>query len=183
VIDWSCSGLRINEPVVRMVAVSSHSDAARLRFTYRGRTAEDVPLASGQIRRQVGLKLRAVDGCNLVYVMWRIDPTPGLEVSAKVNPGMHTSDDCGSNGYVAVSPGVVPLVPLVPGIDHVLEARISGLVITVFVDDVLVWQGALPDSARWLSGPAGIRTDNVVIDAELMTVPGPVRIRSSIPGC
>ena len=28
-------------------------------------------------RRQVGLKLRARDGCNVVYVMWRIEPKAG----------------------------------------------------------------------------------------------------------
>ena len=34
-------------------------------------------------------KLRAEDACNLVYVMWRIEPQSRLVVSVKRNPGQH----------------------------------------------------------------------------------------------
>ena len=41
----------------------------------------------GELRRQFGLKLRAQDACNLVYVMWRIEPASKLVVSIKCRTG------------------------------------------------------------------------------------------------
>ncbi len=61
------------------------------------------PLRSGEIRQQFGLKLRAADGCNLVYAMWRFAPKPSLTVSVKSNLGLHTSKACGNVGYRNVS--------------------------------------------------------------------------------
>jgi len=63
---------RVREPKMRAVVDASDGDAAELRFTYLGASDGDARLASGELRRQVGLKLRAADGCNLLYVMWRI---------------------------------------------------------------------------------------------------------------
>jgi hypothetical protein len=36
----------------------------------------------------------------------------------------------------------------------------------------VVWQGRLDRSARELAGPAGVRTDNVKLDVELLTRDG-----------
>ena len=66
---------------MRAVAPRTTGDGAELRFTYHGQTEARTKLANGEERTQVGIKLRAEDGCNLVYVMWRIDPTPKLAVS------------------------------------------------------------------------------------------------------
>ena len=63
-----------------------------------------MPLASGEMRRQFGLKLRAEDACNLVYAMWRIEPESKLVVSVKSNPGQHTSAQCGNRGYQNIKP-------------------------------------------------------------------------------
>jgi hypothetical protein len=181
--DQGLRELQLNDAVLRMVALHSHPDAAKLVFVWRGHSSTTVPLGSGQIRRQFGLKLRAESGCNLVYVMWRLEPVPGLDISVKVNPGMNDAGDCGTSGYIQISPGLVPLPVIDVGHQHTLEARISGLDLAVWVDDLPIGLWTLPSSVQWLSGPVGIRTDNLVLDAELFVVPGPQRTWSSIPGC
>jgi hypothetical protein len=174
--------MTINEPTVRVVAPASHGDAAALRFTFNGDSDEKAALASGQVRRQLGLKLRAADGCNLVYVMWRLDPTPFVEVSTKINPGDHTNDDCGTQGYTKIKAvRSEPAPPLRTGTSHTLAAEIIGDELTARIDDAIVWRGRLPDDARALDGVAGFRTDNVAIDAELLVAP--VAQRRAIPGC
>ena len=145
---------------------------AELRFTYLGATREQKPLASGEMRRQVGLKLRARDGCNVVYVMWRIEPKPGLVVSVKSNPGMHRSDDCGNGGYQTVKPRTKARVPeLEAGDRHTLRAELQGATLTVRVDGEPVWQGALPAEALSFDGPVGLRTDNGRFQVELLSAP------------
>lgn len=174
--------LTIEEPTVRVVAPASHGDAAALRFTFNGDSDKKVALASGQVRRQLGLKLRAGDGCNLVYVMWRLDPTPFVEVQTKINPGSHDHDDCGAGGYTkvkAVRSEAPP--PLRTGTTHTLAAEIIGDELTARIDDKVVWRGRLADDARALEGPAGLRTDNVAIDAELLVAP--IAKRHAVPGC
>jgi len=80
------------------------SPAADVRFTYNGPSVGSAPLGSGQLRRQFGLKLRAQDSCNLIYVMWRIAPRAQLVVSIKRNPGKHTHAQCGTKGYRNLKP-------------------------------------------------------------------------------
>jgi hypothetical protein len=163
----------ILEPTVRALAIGSHGEAAQLTFTYRGRSESVRGLASGQLRRQLGLKLRAANGCNVVYVMWRLDPEPKLEVSVKHNPGMRTHEECGANGYHKVKPArAEPVPPLTPGRTYVVRAQIRGDDLSVWIDGNLTWNGELPEIARELSGPAGLRTDNVHLDGiELLAPP------------
>src|SRR5580692_4123572 len=66
--------LSVSNAEVRAVSRRGIARAAELRFTFLGPSAETSLLRSGQLRRQLGLKLRAQNGCNLVYVMWRIEP-------------------------------------------------------------------------------------------------------------
>jgi hypothetical protein len=162
----------IAEPTVRAFALGSRGDAAQLTFTYRGESESVRGLASGQVRRQIGLKLRAADGCNVVYVMWRLDPKPKLEVSVKSNPGMRTHEECGANGYQKVKPSRAAAAPaLEAGGTHVLRAEIRGNDLTAWIDGLLSWQGRLPEQARELSGPAGLRTDNIRADGLELAVP------------
>ncbi len=183
--------LVIEEPKVRAVLASTPSrekpkaralvssakreveaQVAELRFTYLGATREQVPLASGEMRRQIGLKLRARDGCNVVYVMWRIQPKPGLVVSVKNNPGMHRSDDCGNGGYQTVKPSNKSAVPeLEPGQSHTLRAELQGAELKVRVDGKAVWEGTLPPEALTFDGPVGLRTDNGRFQVELLSTP------------
>jgi hypothetical protein len=155
----------ITQPTVRAFAPSAGGDAAELAFTFGGDADTSRALANGQARRQVGLKLRAEDGCNVIYVMWRLDPKPKLDVSVKRNPGKRTHEECGAEGYTKVKPQHASAVPaLVAGASHTLRAEIVGDELSAWIDGRLSWHGRLPDEARALSGPAGLRTDNLRLD-------------------
>lgn len=156
--------LLIRDTAVRAVAPQSTGDSARLQFIYRGPTDEQSQLAqSAQVRQQVALKLRAADGCNVLYVTWRIAPKPGIAVAVKRNPQTKSSE-CGSNGYTRIKPVTTSAVPLIElGKQHSLAAGVSGERLTVRVDNVVVWQGDVPGAAT-LRGPAGLRTDNMKVD-------------------
>jgi hypothetical protein len=158
-------GATIDVPTLRAIGRNTAGDAAALEFVYRGDSAKARELASGQARRQLGLKLRAQNGCNLVYVMWRLDPKPKLDISVKRNAGARNHEECGANGYIKVKPTKSSPVPaLEPGGRHTLRAEIAGDRLTAWIDDRVVWRGALPAAARDLTGPAGIRSDNLAFD-------------------
>lgn len=149
----------VDVPTFRGVAVGTSGDAARIDFVYQGRSRGERALASGQVRRQIGLKLRAADGCNLVYVMWRFDPRPQIEVSVKVNPGARTHAECGARGYTKLRPASAQ-APVV-GQRYSMSAQITGDDLSAWIDDQVVWQGTLPYGARSMTGPSGLRSDNV----------------------
>jgi hypothetical protein len=155
----------VDAPTFRAVLLKTSGAAVALAFVYRGRTRDVRALASRQVRRQIGLKLRAANGCNLIYVMWRLDPTPQLEVSIKINPGMHTHGECGADGYTKIRPAYYDAVgaPRV-GVRHLMQAEIVGDQLLVWIDGPLAWRGTLPDEARALTGPSGIRSDNLAYD-------------------
>ena len=162
-------GLAIAEPAVRAFVVGSFGDAAALAFTFRGATAQTRKLASGAARRQLGLKLRAANSCNVVYVMWRLDPKPELEVSVKYNPGMRTHKECGASGYTKLEPRA-PAPDLEIDSAHALAAEIAGDELTASIDGRVVWRGRLPSTAREIVGPAGLRTDNVAIEISRLAI-------------
>jgi hypothetical protein len=165
---------QISEASVRAFARGSDGDRAALRFRYAGRAEKVSALGSGAVRAQLGLKLRAQDGCNLIYVMWRFEPKAELVVQVKRNPGAHTHAECGTGGYTRIKPArSAPVAAAAPGSEHLLEATIEGETLTARIDGAEVWKGALPDAARELAGgPAGLRGDNVAADVELSVLPG-----------
>ncbi len=170
-------GSVIGDPSFRAVAPHTTGEAASLTFTYSGATDEASALASGKVRRQLGLKLRAENGCNLVYVMWRLDPKPKLEVSVKLNPGAKDHGDCGADGYTKVKPTRSTTVPhLSPRTQHTLQAELRGSELIAWIDGKLAWRGVLPAKAAQLRGPAGVRSDNLVysldaFEAQATTAP------------
>jgi hypothetical protein len=165
-------GGKIIEPTVRAIVRGSSGDAASMTFTFRGDSPTVRQLASGQARRQLGLKLRAQNGCNLVYVMWRLDPKPMLDISIKHNPGKATHKECGADGYTKIKPTTSTPVPdLEPGATHTLRAEITGDELQAFIDDKLVWSGVLPETARTMSGPSGMRSDNLSFDLVAFSAP------------
>lgn len=158
----AADGLHIADPKVRAVVPGAAGDAAELRFVYAGQTSITVPLASGEVRQQVGLKLQAADGCNLIYVMWRMGE--GVVVSIKRNPGQHTHAECGVRGYRNLPPELrIPIPAPQVGSAHRLEAAIDDGVLVARVDGDEVWRGRLDATARELRGPPGLRTDNVAL--------------------
>lgn len=157
---------------VRAVVAGDHGTAAEIAFIYRGPSSTPVPLANGELRRQIGVKLRARDTCNVVYVMWHIAPSSGIFVSVKHNAGASTHRECGASGYINVKPESSTPPSLIERDDlHRLRADLRGGVLEVMADDVLVWRGRLPSEAFAFDGPAGLRTDNGIFDLELR-VPG-----------
>jgi len=160
---------RVREPKMRAVVDASDGDAAELRFTYLGASDGEARLASGELRRQVGLKLRAADGCNLVYVMWRIEPKAQLVVSLKRNPGQRTHAECGARGYrnLVARAGTQP-APLAPNMEHRLHAKLDGRILRVWADRALAWEGDVGDEVLALRGPAGVRSDNAKLELELL---------------
>src|ERR1700722_16212188 len=119
--------LSVNVSKMRAYVNAYTQPAAQLRFTYLGSTPNEAPLASGEMRRQLGLKLRAQDACNLVYAMWRIEPESKLVVSVRSNPGQNTSAQCGNRGYQNIKPRrSTPVPTLNPGDTHTLRAEMNG---------------------------------------------------------
>jgi len=162
----------VRQPTVRAFARGAGGDAAALTFTFGGDADQGRALANGELRRQMGLKLRAQDSCNVVYVMWRLDPKPKLEVSVKANPGKRTHEECGAEGYTKIKPAAARPVPqLDVGATHTLRAEIVGDALYAWIDNALVWTGSLPPDARAISGPAGMRSDNVKLDNISLAAP------------
>ena len=153
--------IAINTPSSRAVLTSIGPQAAEIHFTFLGRSTETKPLASGELRQQIGLKLRAQNTCNLIYAMWHIAPDSRVAVSVKRNPGQSTHEQCGAHGYdnLKSSESTSP-PPIVPGSNHVLRAELSGSVLTVMADRALAWKGDLGGGIAGLAGPVGLRTDN-----------------------
>jgi hypothetical protein len=172
VTKGALAGHEIAEPTMRGYARGAGGDAAELTFTYRGESFETRELAGGQARRQIGIKLRAQDSCNVIYVMWRLDPQPKLDISVKQNPLMKTHEECGADGYTKIKPRKKPFVPAYEyGKTHKLRAEIVGDDLFAWIDDKLLWQGTLPETARVLKGPAGVRSDNVKFDLVSLAAP------------
>jgi hypothetical protein len=140
-----------------------------VNFTYLGPTKEVSRLGSGEIRSQFGIKLRAQDTCNIVYVMWHFAPDQKVAVSVKRNPGKRTHEECLDRGYInnmkprASSP---PPSPVRADEPHTLEASMVGSNLTVIADQQKVWEGDLGPVALEFDGPVGLRSDNarVVFD-------------------
>ncbi len=170
--DAGDSRLEVKVPEMRAVVAYPTTQVAEAKLTYLGPTSEDKPLASGQLRRQFGLKLRAQNGCNLVYAMWRIAPKSELVVSYKSNPGMSTSAECGTHGYHTLKPTHELAAPrLKKDTNHTLRAEINGNDMRVVIDGKLRWQGRLDHEALAFDGPAGVRTDNGRFKFEFFSSP------------
>jgi len=167
--------MSVTVPKMRAFVLPSTSPAEAVRFTYNGPSVESAPLGSGQLRRQFGLKLRAQDSCNVIYVMWRIAPRAQLVVSIKRNPGRHTHAQCGTRGYRNLKPQRQAEVAVIrPGSAHSLHAAIQGRTLRVMADGAEAWVGTL--GAQPFDGPIGLRSDNVNvafdIDATVTAAPG-----------
>jgi hypothetical protein len=158
----------VSGPRMRAVASYASEPVGEVRFTYNGDTSEEV-LSSGIALWQVALKLRAADDCNLIYVRWILAPAAQISVEVKSNPGMSESSECGAGGYEEVQGTTLAGPPEVDvGTTHVLRADAYGRKVNVWADGVLAWQGTLPSEAAKMAGPTGIRTDNVMVDFELL---------------
>ena len=134
-----------------------------------GPTAATSALGSGAVRTQFGLKLRAQDACNLVYVMWRVQPVSELVVSLKSNPGRARVRNARTTAIKTSSRKPAGRFPsLAPGNSHKLRGEIQEQELRAYVDDKLVWRGLLNSTAVNLRGPVGMRTDNAHLEFNLV---------------
>ena len=144
----------------------AHQDAM-LQFRYRGPSKATSKLASGGFVRQIGLKMRTKDTCNLLYVMWRIEPVEEIVITIKSNPGKSSHGDCGAGGYINVASVSLKDIGVTATTQeaHRLRAKIDEdngeFKLTVDVDEKTVWSGALnPKIIAPINGPVGFRSDN-----------------------
>ena len=160
--------LSVSVPKMRAYVNRQTAQTVEASLTYVSPTKNEARLGSGEVRRQFGLKLRAQDPCNLVYVMWRIEPKAELVVSLKTNPGEHTSAECANRGYRNIRPArKSPVSALQPGDSHTLRAEMNGEDLRVFVDNSAVWEGSLGSDVLHLNGPVGIRSDDAQVNFQL----------------
>ncbi|HSY81973.1 MAG TPA: hypothetical protein VK807_09435 [Gemmatimonadaceae bacterium] len=165
--------MAINTPSARaVVQMPTASDVAEIRFTYLGPSEGSKPLASGEMRRQVGLKLKALNQCNLLYVMWHIEPDTKVAVSIKRNPGQSTHEQCDAHGYTTIRPRVSTTLPRVlPGESRTLRAVPTGDDLTVTADTKIVWEGSIGNGLANIDGPVGLRTDNARFEFDYAVMP------------
>jgi hypothetical protein len=173
--------LEVTVPEMRAVLGELTPQHVEAHFTYLGPSADEKRLGSGELRRQLGLKLRAANGCNLVYAMWRIEPKSELVISVKSNPGMSTHAECGTHGYTNITAErSLPVPQLQKGSSHTMRAKMHESKLQVWVDQKLAWEGDVGQAAMAFDGPVGIRTDNGRFKFELFTDP-PVKSSAPIP--
>jgi hypothetical protein len=175
--------LSVDAPKMRAYVNRPTTDAAELRFTYLGPSTVQSRLGSGASREQFGLKIRAANACNLLYVMWRVAPQSALVVSVKENPGQQTSAECANRGYRnlrATRTGALPV--LAPGDSHQLRVVTQGAELRALVDGQLVWQGSIGTDAARLSGPVGVRSDNTRFEFTLLAAQ-PAAADAPAPAC
>jgi hypothetical protein len=165
----SATTFSVDDPSFRAELGHAPRRSAEIAFAYRGPTRLDAPLASGELRRQIGLKLRARDSCNVVYVMWHIEPSRGIEVSVKSNPGQASHEECADRGYTFIKPSWVGagLGDIQAGSRHVIAATVAGATLRVVADGRPAWVGDLPPEAFAFDGPVGVRSDNGAFDVDL----------------
>ena len=160
--------LQVSTKEMRATLKSRTPQAVTVNFTYLGPTKEVALLGSGEVRSQFGIKLRAQDTCNIVYVMWHFAPDQKIAVSVKRNPGQRTHEECLDHGYMNNIKPSTSASPQRVQIDepHTLTASLNDSNLTVTADGSVVWEGDLGPVALEFDGPVGLRSDNarVVFD-------------------
>ena len=174
--------LQINGPSSRAVLRFRSQPAAEIRFTYLGSSVQSKPLASGELRQQIGIKLRAENTCNLVYAMWHIEPNSRIAISIKHNPGMSTHEQCHAGGYINLEQtGAAEPPKIAVGETHVLRAEMHGATLVVRADGLEAWRGDLGPVIASFDGPVGLRTDNAQFSLDYLV--GIAKPGSETPVC
>jgi len=167
-VSHTSSGfLTVNTAETRAQLRRGEHRNALLRFRYRGPSATMEPNASGQIIQQIGIKLRSLNTCNLLYLMWRSLPQESIVVKVKRNPRQTIHSECHNNGYHTISPtsstglGATATDNRAHRLHAQIEERASDFLVRVFADEQLVWSGEIGlDLLDGIHGAAGFRTDN-----------------------
>jgi hypothetical protein len=171
--DLPAHGLSVTVPDVHATLNRQTPQDLEARFVYLGPTAA-TDTANGKGHHQFGFELFAQDACNLVYVMWRLEPESSIAVLVKNNPDKHVHSACGKGGTTSVAAELALALPAVRAgerISHTLHAEVSGATLSVFADEVLVWRGTLPADVLRTPGPVGIHCDNAKLEIVLTVAP------------
>ncbi len=164
--------MNVDSTKMRAVLGFAGKPEAELRFRYLGETEDRSRLLSGGERTQIGLKLKAQDDCNVLYVMWRINPVSSLVVQVKSNPGQHRHAECGNSGYTNIRGKFNGQVPkIVEGSEHSLHAVLNGSTLSVDVDGAPTWEENVGDDVSHFDGPVGLRSDNARFDFQFIAHP------------
>lgn len=164
---------RVSHASVRAELTPPSAAGIELKFVYLGETAQTIPLASGELRRQLGLKLLSYNTCNVTYVMWRFAPRAQIHVSQKVNLGQTRHEECADRGYqeIAASWKSDALPVVLPGKEHRLSARLKDAQLSVSVDGAVIWRGTVtPPASTGVAPQVGIRSDNAQFSFSLNAV-------------
>ncbi len=154
--------LSVSTKEMRATLKFTTEQTATVKFTYLGPTKDPAGPSRNKVLSQFGLKLRAQNACNAIYVMWRFSPDQKIAVSIQHNPGKRTHADCLDRGYINnLKPRLSDAPPPVePNQAHTLTATMSDSDLSVTADNKLVWWGDLGPTALTLRGPVGLRSDN-----------------------
>lgn len=159
--------LTVNHPEVRGVRNGAWHPRARLQFHYQGPSDVRIPSGSGLIFEQIGIQLRAQNTCNVLYIMWRIEPAEQVLVKLKSNPGQSRHEECENRGYQTLA--AIPLGPLqITAKDRALHQLQAEVTLTknccacsIGADARPLWTGEVDfQLISEINGPAGFRTDN-----------------------
>ena len=162
--------LLVTDPNVHATMNRETPQDIEAHFVYLGPSDDSNTLSSGHSHHQFGFELFAADACNLVYVMWRLEPESNIAVLVKSNPDQHFHSDCGRRGTTTIAPELALPLPAVRAgerLSHNLHAEVSGSKLLVFADNVKVWQGTLPEEVMRAHGPVGIHCDNAKLELVL----------------
>ena len=154
--------LSVSTKEMRATLKFTTEQTATVKFTYLGPTKDVSRPGTAKVLSQFGIKLRAQNDCNVIYVMWRFSPDQKIAISIQRNPGKRTHAECLDRGYInnlkpRLSDSPPPVEPNQP---HVLTVSMSDSDLSVTTDNKLVWWGDLGPVALSLKGPVGVRSDN-----------------------
>jgi hypothetical protein len=146
----------VDSDTSRISFPESTGEGIYIKARYEGPSSGTVPFASGAVVEQVGVKLREVNTCNLLYIMRRLKPASNITIQTKENPGLSTHNECGANGYTTIAQ--IPIPENYPGDEITLSAKLYGDTLVVWCNGQKVFSGVINFK---YSGNTGIRTDNI----------------------
>jgi hypothetical protein len=150
----------ITSATARGVVTASTTQNAKIIFSYLGPIISTSENENGHM--QIGIKLHAMNSCNVLYAMWPVVGGP-IKVSLKRNDGMIFHSECKTvknQGYTLLTPLFSTTVPsLTVGVQHTLQADYDNSNLNVYADGGLVWSGRLSRSEMPFFGPVGFRSD------------------------
>ena len=133
-----------------------------IEVEYHGNTRDSSLLGSGKFISQVGLKLRSVNQCNLVYVMRRFEPKSEIVVLVKENEGQLSHQECENGGYTKIASIEVPKVHI--GDKFSLETKFVKEQLSIIYNGLEIWNGNVQFNHQ---GNFGVRTDNARVSITL----------------